>query len=46
MAPVSAVEKLLRKTGWEREAVDLYEIMKRFQSRRSLIEQLRLNQIG
>ena len=33
MAPVSAVEKLLMKTGWEREAVDLYEINEAFQYR-------------
>ena len=44
MAPVSAVEKLLRKTGWEREAVDLYEINEAFSVQAiAVIEQLRLN---
>jgi len=43
MAPVSAVEKLLRKTGWEREAVDLYEINEAFSVQAiAVIEQLRL----
>jgi len=44
MAPVSAVEKLLRKTGWEREAVDLYEINEAFSVQAiAVIEQLRLD---
>jgi len=44
MAPVSAVEKLLKKTGWEREAVDLYEINEAFSVQAiAVIEQLRLN---
>jgi len=30
MAPVSAVEKLLEKTGWKRDEVDLYEINEAF----------------
>ena len=44
MAPVSAVEKLLMKTGWERDAVDLYEINEAFSVQAiAVIEQLRLN---
>ena len=44
MAPVSAVEKLLTKTGWEREAVDLYEINEAFSVQAiAVIEQLRLD---
>jgi acetyl-CoA C-acetyltransferase len=44
MAPVSAVEKLLTKTGWERDAVDLYEINEAFSVQAiAVIEQLRLN---
>lgn len=44
MAPVSAVEKLLRKTGWEREGVDLYEINEAFSVQAiAVIEQLRLS---
>jgi acetyl-CoA C-acetyltransferase len=44
MAPVSAVEKLLKKTGWEREAVDLYEINEAFSVQAiAVIEQLRLD---
>ena len=44
MAPVSAVEKLLKKTGWERDAVDLYEINEAFSVQAiAVIEQLRLN---
>ena len=44
MAPVSAVEKLLKKTGWERNAVDLYEINEAFSVQAiAVIEQLRLN---
>lgn len=44
MAPVSAVEKLLKKTGWERDEVDLYEINEAFSVQAmAVIEQLRLN---
>ena len=44
MAPVSAVEKLLKKTGWDRDAVDLYEINEAFSVQAiAVIEQLRLN---
>ncbi|MCI0422811.1 MAG: acetyl-CoA C-acetyltransferase [Acidobacteria bacterium] len=44
MAPVSAVEKLLKKTGWARDAVDLYEINEAFSVQAiAVIEQLRLN---
>jgi acetyl-CoA C-acetyltransferase len=44
MAPVSAVEKLLKKAGWERDAVDLYEINEAFSVQAmAVIEQLRLN---
>jgi acetyl-CoA C-acetyltransferase len=44
MAPVSAVEKLLKKTGWERDAVDLYEINEAFSVQAiAVIEQLRLD---
>jgi acetyl-CoA C-acetyltransferase len=44
MAPVSAVEKLLKKTGWERDTVDLYEINEAFSVQAiAVIEQLRLN---
>ena len=44
MAPVSAVEKLLTKTGWDREAVDLYEINEAFSVQAiAVIEQLRLD---
>jgi acetyl-CoA C-acetyltransferase len=44
MAPVSAVEKLLKKTGWEREGVDLYEINEAFSVQAiAVIEQLRLD---
>ena len=44
MAPVSAVEKLLKKTGWEREGVDLYEINEAFSVQAiAVIGQLRLN---
>ena len=44
MAPVSAVDKLLRKTGWKRDAVDLYEINEAFSVQAiAVIEQLRLN---
>jgi len=44
MAPVSAVEKLLKKTGWEREEVDLYEINEAFSVQAiAVIEQLRLD---
>lgn len=30
MAPVSAIEKLLLKTGWDRDSVDLYELNEAF----------------
>jgi len=30
MAPVEAVEKLLKKTGWDRDEVDLYELNEAF----------------
>lgn len=44
MAPVSAVEKLLQKTGWARDEVDLYEINEAFSVQAlAVIEQLRLN---
>ena len=44
MAPVSAVEKLLKKTGWEREGVDLYEINEAFSVQAiAVIEHLRLD---
>jgi acetyl-CoA C-acetyltransferase len=44
MAPVTAVEKLLTKTGWERDAVDLYEINEAFSVQAiAVIEQLRLD---
>ena len=43
MAPVSAVEKLLKKTGWQRDNVDLYEINEAFSVQAiAVIEQLRL----
>ena len=44
MAPVEAVEKLLKKTGWDREGVDLYEINEAFSVQAlAVIRQLRLN---
>ena len=44
MAPVSAVENLLKKTGWEREVVALCEINEAFSVQAiAVIEQLRLN---
>ncbi len=44
MAPVSAVEKLLKKTGWDRDGVDLFEINEAFAVQAlAVIEQLRLN---
>jgi acetyl-CoA C-acetyltransferase len=44
MAPVSAVEKLLKKTEWQRDKVDLYEINEAFSVQAmAVIEQLRLN---
>jgi acetyl-CoA C-acetyltransferase len=44
MAPVSAVEKLLKKTGWSRDEVDLYEINEAFSAQAiAVIEELRLN---
>ena len=30
MAPVSAIEKLLEKLGWDRDSVDLYELNEAF----------------
>jgi len=44
MAPVEAVEKLLQKTGWDRDGVDLYEINEAFSVQAlAVIRQLRLN---
>lgn len=44
MAPVSAVEKLLLKTGWSRDKVDLYEINEAFSVQAiAVIEQLGLD---
>jgi acetyl-CoA C-acetyltransferase len=44
MAPVSAVEKLLKKTGWDRGGVDLYEINEAFSVQAiAVIQQLRLD---
>jgi acetyl-CoA C-acetyltransferase len=46
MAPVSAVEKLLRKVGWSREEVDLYEINEAFSVQAiAVVEQLRLDPV-
>jgi len=45
MAPVEAIEKLLRKLNWKREAVDLYEINEAFSVQMvALIRELRLDQ--
>jgi acetyl-CoA C-acetyltransferase len=45
MAPVEAVEKLLRKTGWDRDAnVDLYELNEAFAAQAiAVIRELRLD---
>lgn len=44
MAPVEAVEKLLKKVGWDRDEVDLYELNEAFAVQSvALIRQLRLN---
>lgn len=44
MAPVSAVEMLLKKTGWDRDGVDLYEINEAFSVQAiAVIQQLRLD---
>ena len=44
MAPVEAVEKLLRKLGWKREEVDLYELNEAFAVQSvALIRELRLD---
>ncbi len=44
MAPLEAIEKLFRKTGWKREEVDLYEINEAFAVQSvALIRELRLD---
>ncbi len=44
MAPVEAVEKLLKKTGWDRDGVDLYEINEAFSVQAlAVMRELRLN---
>ncbi len=44
MAPVEAVEKLLQKTGWDRDGVDLYELNEAFSVQAlAVIRELRLN---
>ena len=44
MAPVEAVEKLLRKLNWDRDAVDLYELNEAFSVQSvALIRELKLN---
>ncbi|MBI1956377.1 MAG: acetyl-CoA C-acetyltransferase [Acidobacteria bacterium] len=44
MAPVEAVEKLLKKLGWNRDDVDLYELNEAFAVQSvALIRELRLN---
>jgi acetyl-CoA C-acetyltransferase len=43
MAPQSAVEEILRKTGWKREEVDLYELNEAFSVQAvALIRELKL----
>ena len=43
MAPQSAVEEVLRKTGWKREEVDLYELNEAFSVQAvALVKELRL----
>ncbi len=44
MAPVEAVEKLLQKLGWDRDAVDLYELNEAFAVQSvALIRELKLD---
>jgi len=44
VAPLDAVEKLLKKTGWDRDEVDLYELNEAFAVQSVvLIRELRLN---
>ena len=44
MAPVSAVEKLWRKTGWSKDEVDLYEVNEAFSVQAiAVIDQLGLD---
>jgi acetyl-CoA C-acetyltransferase len=44
MAPVSAVEKLLAKTGWDRDSVDLYELNEAFAVQAvAVVRELRLD---
>ncbi len=44
MAPVEAVEKLLKKVGWDRDEVDLYELNEAFAAQSvALVRELRLN---
>ena len=44
MAPLEAVEKLLKKVGWNRDEVDLYELNEAFAAQSvALIRELRLN---
>jgi acetyl-CoA C-acetyltransferase len=44
MAPVEAVEKLLKKTGWKRDEVDLYELNEAFAVQSvALIRELKLD---
>ena len=44
MAPVEAVEKLLKKLNWDRDAVDLYELNEAFSVQSvALIRELKLN---
>ena len=43
MAPLSAVEEVLRKTGWKREEVDLYELNEAFSVQAvALVKELKL----
>ncbi len=44
MAPVTAVEKLLKKVGWKREEVDLFELNEAFAVQAlAVIQELRLD---
>ena len=44
MAPVEAVEKLLKKLNWDRDAVDLYELNEAFSVQSvALVRELKLN---
>ncbi len=44
MAPVTAVEKLLLKTGWDRESVDLFELNEAFSVQAiAVVRELRLD---